>query len=344
MSNILLLGSGGNAGINFTKCLKKSGHTIFGADMNKYYLAAGNVDVKLRIDYSSEQAKVNSIARGVNKFAIDMIHAQPDVEVEFLLKHKYVFQSKIFPHSLDTWQRFANKLLCQNIWSRKIKVFMAYPYKDILQYPHLFDSLLERGGGKAWIRAIKGAGSKGALPIQTIEQGKNWVAYWKEVRNIPNSDFMVCQFLPGKEYAVQTFWLNGELVHSQARERMVYFFGALMPSGQTSTPSVACTVDNKKVYQTAYNSIKAIDQKPHGIYCVDLKEDVDGDPIPMEVNYGRFFTTSDFFSYIGINSPLEYVNSFTQKGYIPSPKIETIKETLYWIRGLDKEPKLVRNV
>ena len=150
---------------------------------------------------------------------------------------------------------------------------------------------------------------------------------------------MVSEYLPGAEYAVQTFWVEGQLVHSQARERVVHFFANVMPSEQSSTPAVARTVSEPDVYETAYKAIKAFEPDPHGIYCVDLRRNHEGLPFPTEINYGRFFTTSDFFATLGVNTPAAYIDYMTT-GYWAS-LIETLTDDIYWLRGLDREPFLV---
>ena len=331
MSNVLLLGCGGAAGINFTKSLHMRGHKVIGMDLNKYYLDSCNANIKLN--------RSENILEIIDKYNIDLVHAQPDVEVEYLLS-KPELKNYIFPHSLDIWKKFNDKLYCQKKW-RNIKNFFTCSFKEAYEYPVLFSEMLYKGSGKVWIRCLKGAGSKAALPITTMEQGLNWASYWREMKGIKETDFMLCQFLPGREFAVQTFWYHGKLIHAQARERLIYFFGALMPSGQTSTPAVAKAVMYNKPYQIAERAIKEIDKKPHGIYCVDMKEDMEGDCIPTEVNYGRFFTTNDFFSTLGVNTPDEYVRS-TQPGYKPDILINSIPSDYYWIRGLDREPKLIK--
>lgn len=342
MNKILLLGAGGNAGINFTKCAHMAGYEVYGVDLSKYYLDSSNADVKLNIDFTSHQSKMTSILAAMDKHDIGMIHAQPDQEVGWLLKNKYMFEGKLFNHDLDIWSKFSDKLECQKVWSSTIKPFTTCSFADAYAYPLLFSEMLYKGNGKVWIRAMKGAGSRAALPIQTMEQASNWASYWREMRGIPETDFMLCQYLPGKEYAVQTFWLHGELIHAQARERVIYFFGALMPSGQTSTPAVAKTISDKKVYSTAYQAIHSIDPYPHGIYCVDMKEDFEGDPIPTEVNYGRFFTTSDFFATMGVNTPAAYIQSVLNPQAKQDALINYLNPNYYWIRGLYKEPKLIK--
>jgi hypothetical protein len=69
-----------------------------------------------------------------------------------------------------------------------------------------------------------------------------------------------------------------------------------------------------------------------------MKTDAAGDIIPLEVNYGRFFTTSDFFSNLGVNGPDIYIQSAL--GHEVEPSVETITSPKTWIRGLDREPIL----
>jgi len=40
----------------------------------------------------------------------------------------------------------------------------------------------------------------------------------------------------------------------------------------------------RDVLRMAQNAVYAVDGKPNGIYCVDLREDKDGPPTPTEIN------------------------------------------------------------
>jgi carbamoyl-phosphate synthase large subunit len=86
---------------------------------------------------------------------------------------------------------------------------------------------------------------------------------------------MVSEFLPGKEYAFQSIRENGEIVMSQARERIEYLYGFLSPSGQSSTPSIAKTVHNEEINELVSKVVKLIDPNATGIFCADLKTDKD---------------------------------------------------------------------
>lgn len=342
MIKILLLGCGGNAGINFIKSVKLSNDKIFcyGVDIDEYNILRSHCDKNFLLKKNfSEKKKIDFLKKIIKKYNIDFVHAQPDIEVKFLLKHKKEFKNKIFNLDEIAYKAFENKHYFQKIVSEKLRI----NYKS-LNFSEANNKKFKQLKGKkksVWMRSIIGAGSKAALPITDLKMANEWYRYWKIKSNLRKKDFQLSEFLPGREFAVQTFWINGELYHAQARERLVYFFGSLMPSGQSSTPAVAKTINNQKVYNIAYKSIKAVISKPHGIYCVDIKQNTNKKLIPTEVNYGRFFTTSDFFSNVGINTPLDLVRYFV-KGIKPKKKINFLKPNIYWIRGLDTEPKLIK--
>src|SRR5262249_45445768 len=135
---------------------------------------------------------------------------------------------------------------------------------------------------------------------------------------------------------------EGNLIVSQARERVVYLYGHLTPSGQTSTPSVARTVHRDDINDVATRAIRAAEKKPHGIFCADLKEDAAGQPRITEINCGRFFTTSNFYAHAGVNFPHLYVRLGLGESVPPQSPYNAVPADYYWIRMTDMGYRLVR--
>lgn len=338
MKTILLLGAGGTAGNNFVKSIKLKDKSIkiIGVDVNFYNLISCNSDIKELITFKTNKEKINLINNIIKKYNVNFIHAQPDKEVEFLCRFKHKIKCDCFNHSLEEHEIFSNKLKCAKIWKEKLNLnFKSYSLEEVLNNKNLWNNFYTNN--KVWCRAIQGAGSRAALPVSSLQEAKSWATYWANNKGLEISDFMLSDFLPGKEYAIQTFWLDGELYHAQARERIEYLFGNQMPSGQSSTPSLAKIISDEVIYKFAKKTIFSIVKNPHGIYCIDLKENALNELIPMEVNYGRFFTTTDFFAELGVNTPYEYIN---YKNKNITKKINSIKKEFYWIRGIDKNPVL----
>ena len=342
---MLLLGCGGNAGINFVKSIKQGSKEtfVYGLDTNKYNVYLSNCDVKEVKTFRNDEEKVAFILELVKKNNIQFIHAQPDPEVSFLIRNRDKFKKYVIEYSDGDSEICGNKQTFQQLVKNCLNLsYVSYGLVEALNNPRLFDELVG-SGGKVWFRAISGAGSRAALPISSFEMMVEWSKYWKAKSGLKDEDFQICEMLPGREYAVQTFWINGELYQSQARERLVYFFGSLMPSGQSSTPAVARVIKDPEVYAMAHDVVRSVNSKPHGIYCVDMKTNANYQIIPTEINYGRLFTTSDFFSTVGVNTPYALAD-YHINNKLPEKKINSVDKDYYWIRGLDCLPVLVEGM
>ena len=95
--------------------------------------------------------------------------------------------------------------------------------------------------------------------------------------------------------------------------------------------------------EIATQAIKSVDDEATGIFCVDLREDKDGKPRPSEINAGRFFTTSYFFTKAGVNMPYFYVKLAFEEEIPDLPRYNAIPKGLYWIRHIDAPAVLVKD-
>ena len=333
--NILLLGAGGTAGINFAKALRYSDdYFIVGADCNEYHLALAPVDRRIRIPRADEPRYRICVESAIREHRIDFIHAQPDMEVEALaIFAPFVPEGTTLLPDLQTIRLCRDKLRCNEVLrAAGIRVPGSARYNLWEKYSEPFPK---------WVRAVKGAGSKGALPCYSDRQIHDWVNYWRSSKRLEDPEFMVCEYLPGDEYAWQSVWDDGELLVSQGRKRIEYFFGNIMPSGQSSTPSVAVTINERELNEMCYYAIRALDRHATGVFCIDAKRNAKREICITEVNAGRFFTTCDFFAAAGINMPDIYVKVALGKYAAGThPQFNPLREGLYWIRSIDREPIL----
>jgi carbamoyl-phosphate synthase large subunit len=163
--------------------------------------------------------------------------------------------------------------------------------------------------------------------------------------------FIAQEYLPGRNIGFHSLWKNGELITSMARERIEYIYPNLAPSGITGTPAVQRTIHDKAVNEIGTKAVLAIDPKFSGIACVDLKENKEGQPCVTEINAGRMFTTSFFFSYASkmirkdyyANIPYLYVKLALEEKMPNIPKYDILPENIYWIRHIDAPAKLVKD-
>lgn len=348
MKRVLVTGAGGSAAYNFIESLRDNPggekFYIVGADVSRYHIELANVDKRYIIPGVSAPDYVDKLNRLIEKEKIDFVHSQPDIEVNFLSRNKEKVKAKTFLPNSTTIDLCQNKMQFNSILKNNgIAVPDAFYLESEGDLEKALKILLS-DNEKVWLRAIRGAGSRAALPVKEVQHAKAWIDYWKKMKGLGYGDFMVSEFLPGKEYAFQSLWLNGKLLMSQARERIEYIFGNLTPSGQSSSPSVAKTVQNDEVNQLVYKAVKAIDPGASGVFCADMKTDKNGKVKLIEINAGRFFTTSLFFSRAGMNMPYYYTKiGLGDEFHGNFKQFDNLPPEWYWVRMIDMGYKLIKD-
>ena len=345
---ILVTGAGGAPAANFINSLrlvKDKKFYIVGTDVNRYHL---ELSTEADTNYVSvpvnDPEYFNLMNRILEKEKIQFLHCQTEQEVAYWSVNKDRIKAKTLIPPKEILEVINNKdrlnALCGELG---ISVPRAFHLSDKSSLAESLDVLL-RDDKKVWLRATCGAGSRASLPVSNFKQADGWIDYWTTQKGLMYKDFMVSEFLPGKEFAFQSIWYKGELITSMVRERVEYLFGNLFPSGHSSSPSVAKTVHRDDVNDVATKAIKAADPNATGIFCADIKENKKGEPCLMEINVGRFFTTSNNFSHAGLNMPYYYVllGMDKEKELPKLPQYNGIPAGWYWIRSMDMGYKLVK--
>lgn len=339
---ILVTGTGGSASVNFIRSLYlgyESIHTV-GTDTSNFYIKLSKARSNYVIPSCHNKDYIDELNRVIDNEKVSFIHPQPDPEVLVISANRDKINARTFLPSHEAIVLSQNKYKCnKQLKDKNVPV----PYTWLVSNKEVLNIAFSSTKDKLWLRSTKGAGSLAALPVTNTEQATMWIDYWTE-RGITWGQFILSEYLSGKEFAFQSVWKNGELFCSAARERIEYLFQNRMPSGQSSSPTIAKSVHNELVNNIATEAILAIDTKPHGIYCVDLKENDKGVPCVMEINAGRFFTTSYFFASAGSNMPYYYVKlayddeiNIVRKGnkQVGINKYNDVPANLYWIRQID---------
>lgn len=331
MRRVLVTGAGGNASRNFIKSLRASGREYFivGIDTNDFQLRAnGLCDVSLVCPKISDANWLEWLQNLICCHKIQFINFQTHIEIQKANQYRVLDKYRFVP-SVEVMRLCADKLLTARILKELAPTSFRYEtwaIQRFLNEHHI-----------AWIRARQGAGSKAALPVRSLGMADEWRHYWR-IRD-RETEFMISEFLPGKEYAWQSVWKDKKLICSMLRERIEYVFGSQMPSGQSSSPSVARSVHDAGISGIAHAAVLSVDPKPNGVYGVDMKCNAAGVPKVTEINAGRFYTTSDFAAAAGYNMVDAYVSLFY--GEDIEPKIDCVKREQFWIRSMDREPVLL---
>jgi carbamoyl-phosphate synthase large subunit len=199
-------------------------------------------------------------------------------------------------------------------------------------------SQLGDAAGNIWLRASSiGGGGKGALPTNNYAFAKGWIDRYKGW-----GDFVAAEMLTPDTVTWLSIWYEGELVVAQTRIRKGWTHGNRSVSGVTGVTKVGQTYSDPLVDEVSMKTVRAVSDKPHGIFGVDMTYNKEGIPHPTEINISRFFTTVLFFTEAGLNMP-EIMKDLALYGKMPelSKKINPLPDGLLWLRGMDTLPRLM---
>lgn len=345
--NVLVFGAGGPAGVNFARSVYLSYEhiTLFGTDINKYNIElAKPYYLAIFLVPEDEKSKIEAIKDIIKNNHIDFIYAQPDPEVFFLSKNRKEFKARTFLPKHKTIENCQAKYVASSLWSKFWPQTKFYPLigdRELLDKLRVIRTEL---GERFWLRASYGAGGKASLLAKNILHAYYWCKFWKEHANI---SLIAQKYLPGRNFAWQSIWKDGNLIVSQGRERLQYLYGSAAVSGISGSSSVSRLVNIDKLNDSAITAIKLIDKKPHGIYSVDLTEDGDY-IIPTEINAGRFFTMSYLLAKTAHemeeprgNMPIIYLMLGNGLNIPDGKDRDILPDNAYWFRHVDCGTRLV---
>ena len=295
MKNILVTGSGGIGGVNFIRALRATKEEFFivGTDFNQYYLEFHANDVRVNTPRHSDPKFISEIKQIISKHSIDFLHPQPSSEA-LVISQDDELKSKTFLPSTSVISH--DKSTTQKILSEK-NIDVANT-KTLASLNQLEQSFSELGGGPLWIRSKKGAGGNLSLLCENTEEANHWINLWILRNKAKLDDFLIQEYLPGRNIAWDSFWFNGKLIASYTRERLEYPFKHISPSGITGTPTVSKIIVDEKINSLCELAIRSIDSNPHGNYSVDLKGDAQNNMHITEIDSGKFHTTTPLWGFI----------------------------------------------
>ncbi|RST72563.1 carboxylate--amine ligase [Siminovitchia acidinfaciens] len=244
--------------------------------------------------------------------------------------------TKVFMPEHDVLEVCTDKYLSFKTWEAQgIKVPKTVIVNDRNDLKRAFNQLGD-SEGKIWLRATIGAGGKGALPTNDFEFAQNWIDIYNGWGSFTASELLQST----KTVTWLSIWFEGNLVVAQTRRRKSWGFANRTISGVTGITGIGETYSDEIVNKVAMDTIFAIDQKPHGVYGVDMTYDQNDFPNPTEINM-RFFTTCYFFTEAGLNMPKIYKDIILY-GKFPTleKKVNPLPDGLLWIRDMDREPIL----
>lgn len=346
MKKILIAGAGGAPSEGVINSLLKSdkNEMVMGMGSEPTDLVLSNAHEKYYIPYANTTDYKNSLLHLLEEVKPDLVHFQNDLEIYHASKFIEEIHSrgvKTFMPSHDVIDTCVHKyktyLKCKDAGIRVPTNYLITNEEDLkLAFSDLGDEK-----GNIWLRASSiGGGGKGALPTNDFTFAKGWLDRFRGW-----GDFVAAEMLSTETVTWLSIWYEGDLIVAQTRIRKGWTHGNRTVSGVTGVTKVGQTFSNEEVDRIAIETIKAVSDKPHGIFGVDMTYDRNGIPNPTEINISRFFTTVLFFTEAGLNMP-EIFKDIALYNEFPKleKKINPLENGLLWLRGMDTRPMLMKSV
>jgi hypothetical protein len=335
VKRILVTGAGGSPATNFVRSLRAAPEPVHlvGTDADRFCLMRAETDARYLVPPASDPAYLKVLNAIVERERVGLVHAQNDAEVAFVSEHRGEVGARLFLPDAATVRTCQDKFLSFRRWQAaglKVADRLLLRSEDDLK------AAFERFEGALWLRAVSGAGGRGALAVRDYDTARSWLDFHRGW-----GSFTAAELLGPDSITWMSVWHDGELVVAQGRKRLYWELSRVSPSGVTGVTGAGVTVADVTLDEIATRAVLAVDQRPHGLFGVDLTYDGAGVPNPTEINVGRFFTTHQFFTALGLNLPEVYVR--LAYGEPPPPvarRYNPLPEGRVWVRGVDFEPVL----
>jgi glutathione synthase/RimK-type ligase-like ATP-grasp enzyme len=300
MTKILVTGSGGSGGVSFIRALKyaqkqqKNKIFVVSTDHNHHFLNFPDSDVKVISPRHDDHTFVPLLLSLIKKHNVEFLHPHPSSEARVVSENLATFnKAGVKTYLPNPKSIMPDKTEIQQALTKKnVRVAKTVEVNSLADLDRAFLEI----GKPLWIRARRGAGGRLGLKVDSAEEAKHWVELNRLQRRSAISDFIIQEYLPGRDLAFDSLWFNGRLVTSYGRERLEYFLKHISLSGITGTPTIAKTIVDEKVSDVGIKAVKALDPKPHGFFSTDIKEDVEGNCVVTEVD-GKWHTTAPLWGY-----------------------------------------------
>lgn len=296
--HILVTGACGVTSRSVVRSLKMSPHfgnaRFVGTDIchNLYGIAEGLYDVVYRTPHSSDAGYTETINEVCNRERVDLAIVIPELEVLHWSKHKMPVPALLPPEQF-----------CE-IAGSKVSLYRALEKSGAVPQFAIFprDQLMEPGfqspvGWPCWMRdhEIGSTSGRGSLLVSNQEELRAWA-----VLNPGIAGFMISQFLPGRNFACHLLYHAGKLIKTGVYERLAYFMGNIAPSGISGNISRGRLLNDTRILKVSRSAVEAVCEQTgetmRGLVAVDLRENMQGDPMVTEINLRHVACTSAFAS------------------------------------------------
>ena len=302
-------------------------------DAGKYHIFRSETDERYLVPRADDPAYIPVLKSLIEETGADLVSIHQSAELLPVSMARDGLGARVLLPDHRSIEICDNKYLSYSAWHA---AGLPVPRTVLIQSEADLRRAFTELGDNLWLRSIVGSGGRDALPVEDYDTALRWIAGksgW--------GSFTAAVRLSTRSFAWESIWCDGELLVAQGRWRLLWEYGTRSPSGVTGITGAGKTGSTAELDAISEQAILAIDSKPHGIFSVDITLGFDGQPNLTEINCGRFFTTHQFFTELGLNMPYIFVK--TALGERPaefSRDVNIAPDEMVWIRGMDTEPVL----
>jgi hypothetical protein len=283
---ILLTGACGVTSRAVARCIRRSPRyrdcRIVGTDIceNLFGLYEGLSERVYRVPASRDPGYADAIIQICERERVDAAIVIPELEVLFWSQNQMPVPALLPP------PKFANMVVSKARMTEALAETGLVPRSEIVSAARIEAGDL--GTFKSypvWVRDfVEGVTSgKGALCVRNSDEARAWMLLNRGIEN-----FMVSEFLPGRNFACILIYDQGKLVKSGIYERLEYFMARTVMSGISGNISRGRLANEPAVREASERAVMTIAEKTgetiHGLFAVDLREAADGSPKLTEIN------------------------------------------------------------
>lgn len=340
MKRVLITHAGGELGVGTARALRAGDSPLHltGVDSGSHQAHMAEVDDRYLVPRGRTPEFISVIKELIAETESDFfwplhddeilaVSASGDMGAKTFIPPHYVVA--LCQDKLASYNRFVSK---------GVPVPETFPIND----KNDLLAAMQQLGGKAWLRATRGAGGQGAFRADSVDEAEEWLD-----SNDGWGSFTAAELLTGDFFKWESVWHEGELVASQ--QRMAVTQGRLRTmargeagsgNGGSTRRSIQVSGGPEIAHETAVAAVKSASDKPHGIFSVDASGDVNNVPKVTEINVGRFTSIGMIYWYQqGFNFPeLVMKLAYDEDPGFKFPVVNPIPGGVYIIQGRNRAP------
>ena len=294
--NVLVFPGGTENGLEINKSLRYSKEVkLFSASNNSQNHAEYIFERHFIIPDIKNKKCLTKLNNLIIRKKIDFLFPSNSLVIDFLIANRKKIKCKVIQPEDNIVKTTRSKKEIYKIFKDKLSIPATYDRKK-----------LKRKNFPVFIKPNSSYGSKGARKISSLNE--------LESLDINFSEYLICEFLPGKEFTIECFSTKTEgVLYCMARSRERVRMGTSMYSKKASEK---IQKESKKIAEIIFKNLNI-----SGLWFFQLKINSDNKLSLLEIET-RVAGTMALSRSLGINLPLAnlYLEidkpfSFKQQGY-----------------------------